>query len=64
MSAPDDPQRPGRTTQFVTKSTFDVRRFEFGDEHVTDLTVQVGVGGPGQLPEGCGRRFSAVSRPA
>ncbi|MEU5716190.1 hypothetical protein AB0G71_10440 [Streptomyces sp. NPDC020403] len=52
LSAPPDPQRPGRTTQFVVQSKFDVRRFEAGGELVTDLTVQVGVGASGRLPQG------------
>ncbi|HBF83792.1 MAG TPA: hypothetical protein DD420_28860, partial [Streptomyces sp.] len=52
LSAPPDPQRPGQTTQFVVRSKFDVRRFEVGGELVTDLTVQVGVGRSGRLPEG------------
>ncbi|MFJ8644434.1 hypothetical protein [Streptomyces sp. NPDC093610] len=52
LSAPPDPQRPGQTTQFVVRSKFDVRRFEAGGELVTDLTVQVGVGRSGGLPEG------------
>ncbi|WP_420713448.1 hypothetical protein, partial [Streptomyces sp. NRRL WC-3549] len=34
------------------RSKFDVRRFEAGGELVTDLTVQVGVGRSGGLPEG------------
>ncbi len=52
LSTPPDPQRPGRTTQFVVQSKFDVRRFEAGGELFTDLTVQVGVGGSGGLPPG------------
>lgn len=52
LSTPPDPQRPGRTTRFVVQSKFDVRRFEAGGELFTDLTVQVGVGGSGGLPQG------------
>jgi hypothetical protein len=33
-------------------SKFEVRRFEFEGESITDLTVQVGVGSPDRLPEG------------
>ncbi|MFE5238788.1 MULTISPECIES: lonely Cys domain-containing protein [unclassified Streptomyces] len=52
VSAAPDPQRPGRTTQFAVTSKFDVRRFEVGGESVTDLTVKVGAGATGELPDG------------
>ncbi|WP_146252183.1 hypothetical protein [Streptomyces carminius] len=51
VSAPPDPERPGRTTQYAVHSKFDARRFEHGGEWVTDLTVQVGSRDPAGLPE-------------
>ncbi|WP_367572055.1 hypothetical protein [Streptomyces globisporus] len=52
VSTPPDPQQQGRTTQFVVRSKFEVRRFGVGGDHVTDLTVEVGVGSPDRMPDG------------
>ncbi|MFE6281200.1 hypothetical protein [Streptomyces sp. NPDC057877] len=49
VSTPDDPARPGETTQYVVRSMFEARRFEYDGQWVTDLTVQV-AGPPEGLP--------------
>ncbi|WP_299531703.1 hypothetical protein [uncultured Streptomyces sp.] len=51
VASPPDPARPGETTQYTVRSKFDARRFAHDGEWVTDLTVQIGLRGPGGMPQ-------------